>query len=183
MSDEKVYSRETCGECGFDGREWSLLRVATDSPRLADDWRSAFAGRSDEELRRRPNPEVWSAVEYAVHAAEIVRGWNAEVATLVSGGLVSISREPYPDADRFPYNEVPIDTALTSLESELERLADLASSLSEAERRTPLRVDNVRWQQGAVATGIGNALACLIHAIHDSAHHLDDIQRGLARIG
>ncbi|HUR47981.1 MAG TPA: hypothetical protein VMY88_00425 [Acidimicrobiales bacterium] len=69
MPGEVPYSTETCDECGFDGRDWTAQSVSAEPARLAEAWRSAFDGRSDLDLRTRPKPEVWSAVEYALHDA------------------------------------------------------------------------------------------------------------------
>jgi len=183
MSSDEEYSKETCDECGFDGCGWSPERAVTEPAALAADWRSAFAGRSESDLHARPRPEVWSAVEYTVHTTEILRFWHDGVGTVVAGGVVSMPFEGYPDADRFPYNDTPAPAALASLEAELVRLADLARSLSEDDRRAPLRIDDPGMQQGWAEAGISNAFACLLHAIHDTAHHLDDVKRGLASGG
>ena len=181
-SDER-YSDETCDECGFVGRDWSPERAVTEPGLLAAGWRGAFEDRSDDDLRQRPKPEVWSAVEYTVHTSEVLRFWHNGVVTVVAGGVVSMPFENYPDADRFPYNDTQPQAALASLEAELVRLGDLATSLSEDDRRATLRLDDPGMQQGWADAGVDNAFACLLHAIHDTAHHLDDVKRGLASRG
>jgi len=183
MASDEGYSAETCDECGFDGRDWSPERAGTEPGLLAAGWRSAFAGRSDNDLHARPRPEVWSAVEYTVHTTEVLRFWHDGVSTVVAGGVVSMPFENYPDADRFPYNDAQPQAALASLEAELVRLGDLATSLSEDDRRAPLRIDDPGMQQGWAEAGISNAFACLLHAIHDTAHHLGDVKRGSASGG
>lgn len=119
-------------------------------------------------------------MEYAVHTTEVLRFWHDAVITVVAAGVVSIPFDKYPDADRFPFNETEPPAALASLEAELVRLGDYVKSLSEVHRRAELRIDDPGMQQGFANEGINNAFACLLHAIHDAAHHLDDVERGLA---
>jgi hypothetical protein len=61
---------ERCDACGFDGGRFDdppLLAALRD---LGPRWR-ALLGRCGAELRVRPEPGVWSAIEYAAHSRDI----------------------------------------------------------------------------------------------------------------
>ncbi len=61
---------ERCEQCGFDGSTYDdgALLAAIDG--LGPRWRDALT-RAGAELRRRPAPEVWSAIEYGAHTRDI----------------------------------------------------------------------------------------------------------------
>ena len=61
---------EQCAACGFDGSEYEpalLLEAIRD---LGPRWRHLLLDAGDE-LRLRPAPETWSALEYAAHSRDI----------------------------------------------------------------------------------------------------------------
>ena len=63
---------QTCPDCGFD---WGDLPTAAYASHLADlaaRYRVILTATPEPELRRRPAPEVWSALEYACHVRDVL---------------------------------------------------------------------------------------------------------------
>src|SRR4029434_10156870 len=61
---------ESCGACGFDGADYTDETLLDALRALGPGWR-ALLDRSGAELRVRPGPGVWSAIEYAAHSRDI----------------------------------------------------------------------------------------------------------------
>ena len=60
-----------CPECGFDTRQPAREQIADLVRTSADSWRALLAERADADLRRRPDPATWSALEYACHVRDV----------------------------------------------------------------------------------------------------------------
>lgn len=64
---------EPCPQCGFDAPALPPARLAAVARDEAAAWASWLRGAAlDVELRRRPAPDVWSALEYAGHVRDTV---------------------------------------------------------------------------------------------------------------
>ena len=72
---------ETCEACRFDGAQYDLPDTLGTLRALGQMWRWAVEGVDPSVLAARPEPSVWSAVEYAVHSAEVteIHGLGLEV--------------------------------------------------------------------------------------------------------
>jgi hypothetical protein len=154
---------------------WTPEAVITELAAIDERWRSRFASATEAALRHRPEPAVWSAVEYTVHTARITEIWHVAVQTAVAGDEFSWPRE-YPDADKEPFNAVPPADALADLCRELRALGEWAS----AEWDVPLVFRDADLTERFRRYGIGNVRAGLLHPVHDARHHHEDIVRGLA---
>ena len=63
---------ERCAACGFDYDGLERADVPPAFTALGEEFRSELSARaSNEVLRRRPRPEVWSALEYACHVRDV----------------------------------------------------------------------------------------------------------------
>jgi hypothetical protein len=62
---------ERCGECGFDYDTLERAAVPAAFVSLGNEFRNELSATADERLRRRPRPEVWSALEYACHVRDV----------------------------------------------------------------------------------------------------------------
>ena len=61
-----------CEECGFDARGVPVREVARRLVLLPEQIRAALDGVDDSELRRRPDPRTWSAIEYLGHLRDLM---------------------------------------------------------------------------------------------------------------
>jgi len=179
VMDNAAEVQETCDECGFDANDWTRDRITKELGTAADAWREVFGRHEADTLHARPRPEVWSAVEYAVHTARVVEFWGDACRTVTSGGVVDIDMASYPDADVFPYNEVAPDEALADLATHFASLHGLTETASTEEWAAPLRISHPEIEQAFHAMGIADAGTGALHAVHDALHHLGDVERGL----
>ena len=120
---------------------------------------------------RGPAPATWSALEYAAHSRDItaLHVFGVEQALTrdeptfpaIGDDLLDSAAAAYCDAD-----PVAVVDALTV---EADRLAQLAEDAG-----------TDRWARGlTVGEQRSDVRRLLEHALHDSLHHLDDVERGL----
>jgi hypothetical protein len=168
-----VMEHERCDACGFDGANYDNSSLLDAVRSLGPRWRSLLIS-SGLELRQRPGPEVWSALEYAAHSRDVtaLHVFGVEQAlTLdepsyppIGGDLVDSAAASYGDADP--------EKVLDALEHHAMSLAQLADDAG-----------SDRWSCGlTIGKDRSDVRRLLEHALHDSLHHLDDVERGLARI-
>ena len=126
-------------------------------------------------LRVRPGPEVWSAIEYAAHSRDVtaLHAFGVEQAltseepifpAIDGEDLIQSAAASYRDAD-------PVQV-IDGLEVEATRMARLAGDAG-----------TQVWSRGLTIGGSRMDVRRLLeHALHDSLHHLDDVNRGLSMI-
>jgi hypothetical protein len=162
-----------CAECGLDPEQLSIHDAADLIGALGPQYRAAFAVTEGdrERLRAKPDPEVWSPLEYVVHLRDSVRYHGA----LTNRALKEDRPEfgaPDPDAiaQNESYNAADPDDVLDSLEHQTTRFATRARALCDDDLdRVVVRAGNeitVRYMIRNVA--------------HEGHHHLQDVQRILA---
>jgi DinB superfamily len=165
---------ERCEQCGFDGSTYDdgALLAAIDG--LGPRWRDALT-RAGAELRRRPAPEVWSAIEYGAHTRDITALHVFGVEQALTG-----SEPVFGDIDA----DALIDSAAASYEAAdpdavANEIAEQATKLAAAARASGPGA----WARGlTIGTDRREVRWLLEHALHDSLHHLDDVDRGVARL-
>lgn len=167
-------AHEHCAACGFDGSHYSdeaLLAAVRD---LGPSWK-ALLGEAGTDLRARPSPGVWSAIEYAAHSRDItaLHAFGVQQALtqdeptyppIESDELIETAAATYEDADP--------DQVGTELENQASELAHLAADAG-----------SDAWGRGLTIGGERTDVRYLLeHALHDSLHHVEDVQRGLLSI-
>ena len=165
---------EQCEACGFDGAQYddaSLIAAVQD---LGPRWRALLAGAGGE-LRTRPAPEVWSAIEYAAHSRDItaLHGFGVEQAltgdepvypAIEADDLIASAAMTYEGADP--------QAVVDELDTQARKLASLAAG-----------ADPSQWEYGLTIGGSRSTARRMIeHALHDSLHHVGDVERGFAKI-
>jgi hypothetical protein len=164
---------ERCDECEFDGSRFDDRALTSELRALGPRWR-ALIESAGPDLRVRPAPEVWSAIEYAAHSRDItaLHAFGVEQALTedeprypaIEADLVEHAAENYAV-------EQPA-TVVAALDEQANRLATLADEKGAA-----------AWSRGlTIGTERSDVRRLLEHALHDSTHHLRDVERGLARI-
>lgn len=130
---------------------------------------SAVAALPDAALRRRPEPGVWSVLEYTAHLRDVYATF-----------LVRLHRartEDHPTLDpmfgdlraqRLRYNDLPVDAVLAEL-----ALAAQGFCEEVADTRDDEWTRTVRRLPGEDRT----ALWLVRHAMHEGVHHVRDIER------
>jgi len=132
-------------------------------------------------LRRRPQPAVWSALEYAAHTRDVLAGNGYLMHTALEGRSAAVpTTSPDQAADAGGYNQQDPAQVLDELEANAMRVAKRAERASQDEWPRDVRTDDTRVQAGLADHGITDALAVLRHAIHEAMHHLGDVERNLA---
>ena len=163
---------EHCAACGFDGSEYESAALLAAIRALGPRWKRLLIHAGDD-LRRRPAPQTWSALEYAAHSRDItaLHAFGVEEA-------LTIDEPMFPQLDG--------DAARR------ERLRGLR-------RARPRRCRGGARRCGSKTGRFGPGIrACLMvrgitfgstrrdvrslleHALHDSHHHLIDVENGLA---
>jgi hypothetical protein len=164
---------ERCDECGFDGAGYDGPALLDAMRALGPRWRGLLASAGPE-LRLRPAPNVWSAIEYAAHSRDVtaLHAFGVEqVLTLdephfppIADDLVESAASTYANADP--------DAVAKALGAHANRLAALADDAGEH-----------AWGRGlTIGLDRSDVRRLLEHALHDSTHHLRDVELGLMRL-
>ena len=169
-------SGHVCPECGldFDTISPSDAKVAIRS--FARRYRTALAGALEDDadeglIRRRPDADTWSALEYAVHVADRFELFGSVLARMNQAERPAIGdlwdADQRAEAERYAEQ----DPAVT-----LDRLDTAAGPLA----KLLDRVDADGWAREATFTsGVRDLLAVTREAVHEGSHHLRDVDRVL----
>jgi hypothetical protein len=165
-----------CPECGLDYETIAPLdtiRAVRSFPyRYRALIKELYQQEPDAEgiMRRRPEPQTWSALEYTAHVADMIDKVAPTIRRIIvedEPAIPSFDSEERVDADA--YNEIAVPEALARLESSC---ADLGMTLD------CLGAED--WTRtGQFTFGERDALAMARNAVHEGAHHLRDIEREL----
>jgi hypothetical protein len=157
----------TCADCGFDTSQPSRADLAPLSRELSARWRTSMAQISDP--RSRPEPVVWSPLEYSCHVRDVF-----------ALGVVRVHRMLDEDDPMFA-NWDQDETAVAedySSQDPAAVTADLMDSASDF-AATLDSVPEGAWERrgrrsdGAVFTVESFAR----YLLHDPIHHLTDVSR------
>lgn len=160
-----------CPVCGLDPttvRPPDAVAAIRSYPRR---YRRLLVRLDDEEgagvVTRRPAPDEWSALEHAVHVADVIEAVGDAVER------VQVHDDPSIDVDVGPPRPAPVDDVLQRLSTAAERLASLADSIAGKD-----------WQRsGRLRDGERvTALALVRHAVHVGAHHRRAAERVMSKV-
>ena len=164
---------EACEACGFDGSGYDNASLLHALRALGPRWRSSVSAAGSE-LRDRPEPEVWSALEYAAHSRDItaLHVFGVEQALTLDEPSFPPIGEDLAESAAASYASAEPVAVVDDLEVQAMRLAQLADDAGPEE-----------WSRGLTIGGNRSDVRRLLeHALHDSLHHLADVERGLARL-
>ena len=164
---------ESCEQCRFDGRHYTNDDALGTLRSLGPRWRHMTEGLAVDVLQARPDPDVWSAVEYADHSRDVLR-----VMSWLSHQILTTEDFAVPDP---PPGDQPVDPepALLDPSTVIEDLAATAMRFHE-------KVSGRKSEWGRTARiGVDEPDVGWIvrHAAHDATHHLQDVGRGLHALG
>jgi DNA segregation ATPase FtsK/SpoIIIE, S-DNA-T family len=161
-----------CDSCGFVYAELPTAEAPGRLRALARVYQDRLTTRDASTLRTRPEPEVWSSLEYACHVRDVFdvqQGRTLLALEVECPTFVPMGREERVVARRYNQQD-PLAVA-----TELGAAADALAATFEA-------LDEPAWAR----TGIYNwptrserDLAWLArHTVHEGIHHLRDIDAG-----
>jgi hypothetical protein len=153
-----------CGECGYDARGVQPAEVEDRISANAGAWRSVLAG---ERVGVRPEPEVWSPLEYACHVRDVHRVFADRVRLMLAeDDPLFADWDQDEAADRGRYGDQDAATVAVELVDAAAVAAGLYGSVSGARWDRPGRRSN-----GSVFT----TLSLARYHLHDVEHHLFDV--------
>jgi hypothetical protein len=160
-----------CDECGFDYDQPDLEAVLTALGRQAAEYQAALTG---DDVRRRPDPDTWSALEYACHVRDVLSIQRDRITqTLVEDHptYVPMNREQrLLDGD---YNEQDPVAVGTELVANAKEFVAAGAGLTGGEL---LRTGLYNYP-----TPTDRSLDWLLHHVaHEVQHHLYDVRRVLS---
>lgn len=172
--------KERCEECGFVYSSVSPEEAAEKLRSFGRRYRAPLtrflAGEDgDAILRQRPEPDVWSALEYAAHVRDAVR-FNGYMARRTLTEDHPTMPAPNPDkaaADNNYNDEDPAEVA-AGIEERAEKLAVMVDS-----------TDASSWDRAAAWEGRDGdftAIYFVRNAVHEGHHHLLDVGRVLRHV-
>ena len=163
---------EQCAACDFDGSQYESAQLLDAIRDLGLQWIYLLLDAGDE-LRQRPAPETWSALEYAAHSRDVtaLHVFGVEQAlTVDEPTFPEIAGTELVQSASAGYAAQDPDAVGRELEIQAGKLADLAQ---EAGRSS--------WSRGiTIGDSRSDVRRLLEHALHDSHHHLVDVKDGLA---
>lgn len=156
-----------CDDCGLDTPSVVPEDVAAMVRANAEAWRALLGRRPSAELRERPEPEVWSELEYACHVRDVFRlfDYRLELMLTQDGPLFpNWNQDETAVAERYGEQD-PAEVA-TDLVVAAEKLARSFEAVSgEQWHRTGDRSDGARFTVESFSR----------YLIHDPVHHLFDV--------
>jgi hypothetical protein len=164
---------ERCEECGF---TYQLDEAEAAGPSIveaADRLAAMLTGVGADELRRRPEPETWSPLEYACHVRDVLLVQRERVITARWVGrpaVQSMGRDERVDYDGYAAQDP----------------ADVARQLGDAARlfaNVLARLSSADWERTVLYGYPREAERTLrwvaVHTEHEVRHHLLDVGRQL----
>ena len=164
-----------CPECGldYDTISPSDAKVAIRSfPRR---YRSAVAGALEDDadeglIRRRPDADTWSALEYTVHVADLYDSFASALRRMYEEDRPTIGFwDPDERAASERYNDQDPMSAVDRLDAAADALVQVLD-----------RLDADAWSRTATFPwGERDLLMMTRNAVHEGSHHLRDVERVL----
>jgi hypothetical protein len=163
---------ESCEECGF---VYDLSRsghAGVEIRALAAEYATLLA-REDAALRRRQQPDVWSALEYACHVRDVLLAQRERVLLArreTCPQMVPMGRDERVEHDGYN-DQAPADVARQLTDAALK----FANALS--------RLEPSDWERELVYNYPDRQPRSLhwlaVHTLHEVRHHLSDVRRQL----
>jgi DinB superfamily len=155
-----------CPECGLDTREVEATEVAALTRDVTQSWEAALAAPADE-VRARPAPATWSALEYGCHVRDVYVRFDERLRLMLN--------ETDPLFPNWDQDASAIDDDYSGQDP-----AVVAHQLAEAGARIADSFDGVtgdEWlRTGARSDGARFTVASFArYFVHDPIHHLYDV--------
>lgn len=157
---------ESCDYAYTEITQGDALALVAGYPRR---YREAVAALTDADLRRRPDPETWSALEYLCHVRDVYSVHVERVTrALTEDNPLVDAMNNEARAARGDYNGQDRAQVLDDLEHNAARFAELVETVTPDQWPRPMT-----RRPGEQRT----VLWLIRHATHEGVHHLHDIDR------
>ena len=160
-----------CPECGIDVQSLSREQV----PALIRDNASRWPGLLEHpDVARRPSDDVWSGLEYACHVRDVYRLYDERLQLMLG------QDDPlYPNWDQ---DEAAVSNRYSEQTPSLVAKELVAAADALADRFE--RVEGGEWERpGRRSDGVSFTIESFArYLIHDPIHHLNDVEKGYARL-
>lgn len=160
---------QVCPECGADVRSFAREEIGTMVRGNAAEWTTVLDAPTAE-LRRRPQPDKWSALEYAAHVRDVY-----DLYLFRLNLMLTEDGPAYPNWDQDEtavaerYNEQDPVRVRRQLAASGAALADRWDEVGDDDwQRTGYRSDGAEFTVETFAR----------YLIHDPIHHLWDVRSG-----
>jgi hypothetical protein len=168
-----------CPECGIDygtlHPPFAINTLKSFPRRYTEALEPRGAEDHEEIIRTRPAPEVWSAIEYAAHVADLMEPFTTVIRRMYNEDNPDLSSEFWDENEKAAadnYNEQDKDAVLARMADGVDRLVAAAES-----------VDSHGWERMAsFGWGDRDLLTMLQNSVHEGVHHLQDIEKGLKKV-
>jgi MOSC domain-containing protein YiiM len=164
--------RYTCEFCRFDSDAYTLDDLKGSINGAGMRWAWSVEGVDLDALRRRPAPATWSALEYLEHSGYVFHRMSVRLAATQVGDHEAGNLPPVTDAEPGdPPCTLEVAPALAALEAHRKELVQTINAVTDWEAPGPMRGE------------MNPARIILAFGVHDCAHHLVDVARGLESLG
>jgi len=156
----------SCADCGLDTPAVAREDVAGMVRANAASWVELLAG-DEAELRRRPQPDTWSALEYACHVRDVFRLFDVRLGLMLTqDGPLFANWDQDETALAERYGEQDPARVSVELAEAAEQLACSFEQVADGQwQRTGDRSDGARFTVESFSQ----------YLIHDPVHHLYDV--------
>ncbi len=156
---------EQCPECGFDSREPARADLASLFGVVGDRWVSAISGF--ENAAERPDPLVWSPLEYACHVRDVFALGRYRTGLMVDQeDPVFANWDQDTTAVEDDYASQDLEAVSSQLAENASVLGDYLDSVTDADWSRPgRRSDGARFTVESFSR----------YVLHDPIHHLTDV--------
>jgi hypothetical protein len=162
---------DRCTECGFDYDALEPADVPHAFESLGEAFRIALSASSDDEaLRRRPRPDVWSALEYACHVRDVFLVQRDRLYTALvedNPTFARMYRDERVALARYNQQDPRVVASQLVFASEL-----IAQAFADLEDAAWARRFVYNWPEHQ-ERHVGWLAA---HTVHEGRHHLRDFQ-------
>jgi DinB superfamily len=154
-----------CDQCGFSAGDVDSADFAERAFIAAEEWVQIL--RSSPAVSARPQPDVWSPLEYGAHVRDVYRLYDARLAQMLS--------EDTPTFDNWNQDETAIRKRYKEQDPEV-----VADELEAAAQRFVAQIQALKPEQyvrhGIRSDGAEFTVVTLIqYFLHDVIHHLWDV--------
>lgn len=158
---------QVCPECGFDAKSFDPLTMPEAIRSNASEWTDLLT-RS--QVRERPSPDKWSALEYGCHIRDVFVLFNERLRLMLDTDDPTYQNwDQDATAISERYGEQDPADVIPAIDHAAEALAERFASVQPDQwSRTGTRSDGAKFTVHSFAQ----------YLIHDPVHHLHDVREG-----